>query len=48
MPNHTNQNPEQVARDLIVKMLTTASWTIQSKDKIDLFAVKGVALREYK
>ena len=42
-----NQNPEQIARDKIDKMLVTAEWVVQSKNKIDLSANKGVAVREY-
>lgn len=47
MLNHTNQNPEQVARDLIDKMLTDAGRTVQSKNEVDFYAAKGIALREY-
>lgn len=42
-----NQNPEQIARDRIDKMLMEAEWTVQSKNKVDLTARKGVAVREY-
>ena len=42
-----NQNPEQIARDNIDKMLRDAGWVIQSKSKINLAANKGVAIREY-
>lgn len=42
-----NQNPEQIARDKIDAMLIKAGWVIQSKDKINLAANKGVAVREY-
>ncbi|PCJ28517.1 MAG: restriction endonuclease subunit R [Flavobacteriales bacterium] len=41
-----NQNPEQIARDKIDKMLIEAGWIIQSKDKVNLHAGIGVALRE--
>lgn len=41
-----NQNPEQIARDKIDKMLTEAGWLVQSKDKINLSAGIGIALRE--
>lgn len=41
-----NQNPEQMARDKIDKMLREAGWQVQSKDKVNLSAGKGVALRE--
>lgn len=42
-----NQNPEQIARDKIDAMLLKAGWVIQSKDKINLAANKGIAIREY-
>jgi len=42
-----NQNPEQIARDKIDKMLIEAGWNVQSKNEIDLGASRGVALREY-
>ena len=42
-----NQNPEQIARDKIDKMLMNAEWVVQSKNKVDLSANKGVAVREY-
>jgi|SRR5690554_6949660 len=42
-----NQNPEQIARDKIDKMLIDAEWVVQSKNKVDLSANKGVAVREY-
>lgn len=41
-----NQNPEQIARDKIDKMLELAGWLVQSKDKVNLTAGIGVALRE--
>ena len=47
MADTVNQNPEQVARDKIDKMLSQAEWEVQSKDKINLSAAKGVAVREY-
>lgn len=47
MTNHPNQNPEQKARDNIDSMLLRAGWIVQSKDKVDLSAGKGVAVREY-
>jgi len=43
----TNQNPEQIVRDEIDKMLEAAGWVVQSKKKVDLSAAKGVAVREY-
>ncbi len=42
-----NQNPEQIARDKIDKMLQLAGWVVQSKKKVDLSASQGVAVREY-
>ncbi len=42
-----NQNPEQIARDTIDKMLLEAGWSVQSKNNVDLAANKGVAVREY-
>ncbi|MGD9159369.1 MAG: type I restriction-modification enzyme R subunit C-terminal domain-containing protein [Desulfobacteraceae bacterium] len=42
-----NQTPEQIARDKIDRMLASAGWAVQSKAKVDLFAAKGVAVREY-
>jgi type I restriction enzyme R subunit len=42
-----NQHPEQVARDNIDEMLVQAGWVIQSKNRINLAANKGVAVKEY-
>ncbi len=42
-----NQNPEQIARDNIDKQLIASDWVIQTKDKINLGAGVGVAVREY-
>jgi type I restriction enzyme R subunit len=47
MTENINQNPEQLARDNIDKMLVEAGWVVQSKKKVDLSAAKGVAVREY-
>lgn len=44
MPNRT---PEQKARDKIDLMLDQAGWVVQSKNKVNLSAGKGVAIREY-
>ena len=41
-----NQTPEQIARDKIDDMLIKAGWLVQSKDKVNLSAGIGVALRE--
>jgi type I restriction enzyme R subunit len=45
--NDINQNPEQIARDNIDRMLRDAGWKIQDKDKIDFSAGPGIAVREY-
>ncbi len=42
-----NQNPEQIARDNIDKMLDDAGWKVQKKDEIDFNAGLGIAVREY-
>ncbi len=42
-----NQNPEQLARDEIDKQLLACGWIIQPKNKINLNAGIGVAVREY-
>ncbi len=47
MTDNINQNPEQIARDRIDKMLTVSGWIVQSKNKVDLSASKGIAVREY-
>jgi len=47
MTTEKNQNPEQIARDKIDKMLEDAGWIVQSKNQVDLGAGRGVALREY-
>jgi type I restriction enzyme R subunit len=47
MTYNINQNPEQIARDSIDKMLKAAEWTVQSKNEVDLLASQGVAVREY-
>ncbi|MDG1278837.1 MAG: type I restriction-modification enzyme R subunit C-terminal domain-containing protein [Algoriphagus sp.] len=47
MTPSSNQNPEQIARDLIDKQLEQAGWLVQSKNEVNLSAGKGVAIREY-
>lgn len=47
MDTPLNQNPEQLARDLIDTMLAEAGWLVQAKTKINLAAGKGVAIRAY-
>jgi len=42
-----NQNPEQIARDKIDAALINSGWIIQHKNKINLKAGLGVAVREY-
>ncbi|WP_339869361.1 DEAD/DEAH box helicase family protein [uncultured Algoriphagus sp.] len=42
-----NQNPEQLARDLIDAQLQHAGWLVQSKNEVNLSAGKGIAIREY-
>ncbi|MDH5716602.1 MAG: DEAD/DEAH box helicase family protein [Spirochaetia bacterium] len=45
--NVPNQNPEQIARDKIDELLINAGWHVQPKDKINLSANVGVAVKEY-
>ena len=42
-----NQNPEQIARDHIDKLLTSCGWIVQRKTTINLNAGLGVAVCEY-
>ena len=42
-----NQDPEQIARDIIDKQLIACGWAIQDKDKINLNASAGVVVRYY-
>lgn len=42
-----NQTPEQLARDTIDAKLRQAGWTVQDKNRIDLNAGAGQAVREY-
>ncbi len=42
-----NQNPEQIARDRIDRLLTECGWIIQDKKHINLTAGPGVAVMEY-
>lgn len=42
-----NQNPEQLVRDRIDKMLSASGWLIQSKTKINLTANTGAAIWKY-
>ncbi len=43
----TNQNPEQLARDIIDKQLLQCGWLIQSNKSLNLNAGFGIAVREY-
>jgi type I restriction enzyme, R subunit len=43
----TNQNPEQLARDIIDKQLRACGWIIQSIKQVNLNAGIGVAVKEY-
>jgi hypothetical protein len=43
-----NQNPEQIARDHIDRLLTESGWIVQPKSKLNLAAGLGVAVTEYK
>ena len=42
-----NQNPEQLGRECIDAQLRQAGWVVQARNKIDLNAGPGVAVREY-
>ncbi|MCT7406604.1 type I restriction endonuclease subunit R [Aliarcobacter cryaerophilus] len=42
-----NQNPEQIARDSIDKLLRNAGWAIQSAKKINWNESLGIAIKEY-
>jgi type I restriction enzyme R subunit len=47
MNQSANQTPEQIARDHIDKQLTACGWLIQDKNRINLHAGIGVAVRGY-
>lgn len=42
-----NQNPEQIARDHIDKLLLECGWHIQDRAKINLNSGLGIVVREY-
>lgn len=42
-----NQNPEQIERDKIDKLLRVSGWAVQDKKEINLNEKLGVAIREY-
>ncbi len=43
-----NQNPEQIARDHIDRLLTESGWLVQPKSKLNLAAGLGMAVTEYR
>ncbi len=43
-----NQNPEQIARDHIDRLLEESGWIVQSKSKLNLAAGLGIAVTEYR
>ena len=45
--NDINQNPEQIARDNIDKLLRNAGWAIQSAKKVNWNESLGIAIKEY-
>ncbi|ATU08062.1 type I restriction endonuclease subunit R [Methanohalophilus portucalensis] len=42
-----NQNPEQVARDIIDENLEDSGWAVQDKNRLDWNASTGIAIKEY-
>jgi type I restriction enzyme R subunit len=40
-------SPEQEARAEIDKLLSSAGWSVQPRDKVDLTAAQGIAICEY-
>ena len=42
-----NMNPEQQARVNIDRLLEQAGWAVQNRDAVNLYASKGVAVREF-
>ncbi len=42
-----NQNPEQIARDIIDQHQNDCGWILQNKNQINLQAGIGVAIRQY-
>jgi type I restriction enzyme R subunit len=43
----TNQNPEQIARDKIDRLLLSSGWLVQDKKSVNLSAGLGIAIKEY-
>jgi type I restriction enzyme R subunit len=41
------EKPEQVARKTIDELLQAGGWTVQDRDQTDIFAARGVAIREF-
>ncbi len=39
--------PEELARQKIDEMLTQAGWSVQDRDRLNLYASQGVAIREF-
>ncbi len=39
--------PEDIAREQIDRMLEQAGWTVQDVKQVNLYAKKGVAIREF-
>ncbi len=46
MPSST-EKPEQKARIQIDALLENAGWAVQDRDQINLYAARGVAIREF-
>jgi type I restriction enzyme R subunit len=42
------KTPEQEARDAVDAQLERAGWIVQNRDKVNLAAGRGVAIREFK
>jgi type I restriction enzyme R subunit len=45
--DYKNQNPEQIARDNIDRMLAESGWAVQDKNTVNFNASLGVAVKEY-
>ena len=39
--------PEELARENIDQQLTACGWTVQSRNAMNLYASRGVAVREF-
>ncbi|MCL4796459.1 MAG: DEAD/DEAH box helicase family protein [Bryobacteraceae bacterium] len=42
-----NQNPEQIARDVVDERLIASGWCVQDRETLDFNAGPGIAVREY-